>query len=115
MSSGNVGLIYRRGPGGEIPSAPTAADQVGFVFDPTLVWAAIDLSPLEYVIVRSAPDATDQEVVAELGSRERLVAASIEVIEVAGELWRNVHTDADAEGWVQDRYLDSASMSEDAG
>ncbi|MCP4967324.1 MAG: hypothetical protein GY926_19095, partial [bacterium] len=101
---GNRSLVFRRAQPEEAPHQISPSDQIGFDHDPSITWAVGDLDGMEYVEVWAEPGAGGP-VVAEVGAGERLVAAGIQVVDVDGEIWRRIHTDAFAEGWILDRYL----------
>ncbi len=101
---GNRSLVFRRAQPEEAPHQISTSDQIGLDHDPAVTWAVGGLDGMGDVEGWAGRGAGGP-VVAEVGAGERLVAAGTQIADVDGEIWRRIHTDAFAEGWILDRYL----------
>ncbi len=82
-----------------IPDPPSVQDTIGFEPD-----TSIDAFAVDEVTVHVEPD-PESEVVSELGRDERMVSIGAEALVVDGVTWRQVLTDANVTGWIEESKL----------
>lgn len=87
-----------------LPEAPSVDDQVGFTPDASVVAFVIDDLPLGFAEAYAEPDLASV-LVSELGPGERLVAVGAKPLDDGTIVWRQVLTDANANGWVDESIL----------
>ncbi len=105
-SAGNESLFYVRSFGDD---EPVVEDEVGFPFHENLAWSVILVEVDDVLNVRSGPG-IDKEIVGELEPYETGITAGTEVVDVKGDLWRQVHTPSIPGGWVNEQYLTAQPM-----
>jgi heat shock protein HslJ len=99
-------LTFARNETDEPPPPPSADATVGFDHDPSVTWTVELPDDVEFVLVYETPGG--EVAVAEAGNGERMIQAGIETLTVDGVDWRQVLSDANATGWIEDRHLTSS-------
>jgi len=109
IRSGPDGLILRAAGSDEIVDLHGGIDfpdesRFGFKADGLRWQVHTDLESGAVVTVHSEPSASSP-MTAEAGPGEVMIAAGVDIVVLDGIAWRQVHTDANAQGWVQSEFL----------
>jgi hypothetical protein len=109
-SPGADQLTFARSATDEPPPPPTADATVGFPHDASVTWTVELTDDVEFVHVSDTPGGSIE--VAEAGDGERMIQAGIESEVIGAVVWRQVLTDANVTGWIDDRHVTSSSAAD---